>query len=150
MELSFHMFLCQDNDAVDTLAKMGSWLESSSRSRISYWSKWRQKRKAKMKIQSTTHNLIIKPDWTQSYLNYLLGLRETQSHGTKAYSFVWILEESGWFGGMLEKFVREKHCSGWKNKRLRLYVCCFVFSWLPPLLRKHVRFTTSARDTSQY
>jgi len=23
-----------------------------------------------------------------------------------------ILEEFGWFGGMLEEFVREKHCSG--------------------------------------
>ena len=34
-------------------------------------------------------------------------------------SLVWILEEYGWFGGMLEEFVREKHCSGWKNKRIK-------------------------------
>ena len=32
---------------------------------------------------------------------------------------VWILEKSGWFGWMLDEFVREKHCSGWKNKRIK-------------------------------
>ena len=29
------------------------------------------------------------------------------------------LKEFGWFGGMLEEFVREKHCSGWKKKRIK-------------------------------
>jgi len=28
-------------------------------------------------------------------------------------------EEFGWFGGILEEFVREKHCSGWKKKRIK-------------------------------
>jgi len=30
-----------------------------------------------------------------------------------------ILEEFGWFGGMLEEFVREKYCSGGKKKRIK-------------------------------
>ena len=30
-----------------------------------------------------------------------------------------ILEEFGWFEGMLEEFVREKHYSGWKNKQIK-------------------------------
>ena len=30
------------------------------------------------------------------------------------------LEEFGWFGGMLKEFMREKHCSEWKKKRIKL------------------------------
>ena len=37
-------------------------------------------------------------------------LTERSCDGVWACSLGGILEEFGWFGGMLEKFVREKHC----------------------------------------
>ena len=39
-----------------------------------------------------------------------LCLVERAHHGT--HNEPVRLEEFGWFGGMLEEFVREKHCSG--------------------------------------
>ena len=39
---------------------------------------------------------------------YILHAKDTY----RACSLGGILEEFGWFGGMLEEFVREKHCSG--------------------------------------
>ena len=54
-------------------------------------------------------------------LRFLLSTVRTESRSRfcSACSLGGILEEFGWFGGMLEEFVREKHCFGWKKKRIK-------------------------------